>query len=187
MKQISLTILTFLLFVSITNAQNIAPKVSEINSNHRFVIVLEANGSLEAKVLMPDGTASEYAFNPEDLSTYPQWIINRITVNRGADVKPLYYTTFQSAETRNYLAFGNTGENKTISEAAYDKFYEKDDAGNYKYTIQDMYHCVYREYVADDEKHIYLTYHSDKNGASTTHIFRKGWPSKFMKLVLVKI
>jgi len=187
MKQISLTILTFLVFVSLTIAQNIAPKVSEINSNHRFVIVLQERGTLEAKVLMPDGTASEYAFNAEDLNTYPQWIINRITVNRGENVAPLYYTTYQSAETRNYLAFGNSGENKTISEEAYDKFYEKDDAGNYKYTIEDMYHCIYREYVAEDDKHIYLTYHDDRNGAGTVHIFRKGWPSKFMKLVLVKI
>ncbi len=135
---------------------------------------------------MPDGTAGTNDFNAESIDGYSTWIIKRITVNRGVNVKPLYYTTFQSTETRNYLAFGNKNGVNTITEAAYDKFYEKDEAGQFKYSLQDMYHCIYREYVADDNKHIYLTYHDNPNGAGTTHIYRKGWPSKFLKLVLVK-
>lgn len=187
MRRFFLTVLAVISIVGMNFGQNIAPKVSEINGNNRFVIVIQGKGTINDKILMPDGTASTKDFNAENLASYPTWIIERLTVDRGENVRPLYYTTFQSVDTRNYLSFGNKGEVMTISEKAYDKFYEKDEAGKFKYSLQDMYNCIYREYIAEDNKHIFLTYHSDRNGASTSHIYKKGWPSKYFKLVLVKL
>jgi len=165
----------------------IDPKISQVNGSQKFVIVLKGASEGKDKVFMDNGTASSFYFNPSDLNTYPTWRINRIRVDRGANVSPLYYITLQNARTFEYFAYGNKGENKMISQDEYKKFFERDQNGNSKYTIQDMYHCVYRPYTREDGKHFVLTYHDDKDGVGTVHIFRKGWPSSHMRLVLVSL
>lgn len=166
---------------------NLEPVVKEIKWTHDFVIVIKASGEASGKVLMKDGEASSFDFNPNDLSKYPTWKINRVTVERGPNVKPLIYTTYRCTSNDQYLAYGNKGNNKMLTSEEYDKFWEKDDAGNFKYNITDMYHFVYREYVEKDEKHIRLTYHSDKSKSSTTSVMLPSWPSDKLKLVLVKL
>ncbi len=74
-----------------------------------------------------------------------------------------------------------------ISTEEYEKYWEKDQAGNNKYNISDMYHFVYREFVQDDNKHICLTYHDNKELSSTVKVLMKSWPNDKLKLVLVKL
>lgn len=166
---------------------NLEPKINEISSEQKYVIVLKGNGSTNAKVLMSDGNASSFDFDPNNLAEYPTWSIKRIKVNRGPNVAPLSYLTLQCNSNQKYFAYGNKGDDKMMSNSEYEKYWEKDPAGNNKYDISDMYHFVYREYVEDDNKHIRLTYHSNKEESSTSQVYLKSWPSDKLKLVLVKL
>jgi hypothetical protein len=186
-KKIGLAIL-LCASTSITFGQlQIAPTISQADGRQQFVIVLKGSSDGKDKVFMSNGVASSFDFNPSDLNSYPTWRITQIRVDRGANVAPLYYMTLQNSQTLEYFAFGNKGDNKMISQDEYNKFFERDQNGQSKYSIQDMYHCVYRPYTREDGKHFVLTYHTEKNGASTTHIFMKGWPSSHMRLVLVSL
>jgi hypothetical protein len=184
------TILLAVMLVVTTGAsygQLFVPAVSEIGDNHEFVIVIKGNSSINAKVLMQDGRASTFDFDPNNLNQYPTWKIRRINVSRGPNVKPLSYTTFMCTSSFEYFAFGKSGDNKMMTSKEYDKFWEKDETGKSKYDISDMYHFAYREYVEDDGQHIRLTYHSDKKSSSTTQVWLPTWPSDKLKLVLVKL
>jgi hypothetical protein len=185
-KLLALVLITFTT-ASLGYSQLLVPVVREINNSQDYVIVIEGRGGTNAKVLMKDGNASSFDFDPNDLDMYPRWKINRITVNRGPNVKPLTYTTYMCTSNNEYFAFGKKGDNKMMTSKEYDKFWEKDEAGNPKYNISDMYHFVYREYEEKDEKHIRLTYHSDKSGITTTQVWIPTWPSHKLKLVLVKL
>ena len=186
----TLLALVLMIFTSATfsySQVNREPAIDKINNSHEFVIVIKGNAAGKSKVLMQDGNASSFDFDPNHMDKYPRWRVKRVTVNRGENVKPLFYTTYMCKSNNQFFAYGNKGDNKMITEEEYDKYWEKDDAGNPKYDITDMYHFVYREYVQKDGKHIRLSYHSDKSSSSTTMIYVPSWPSSELKLVLVKL
>jgi len=166
---------------------NIEPKVSEINSQQNYVIVIKGVGTINAKVLMQDGNASSFDFDPNNMDDYPRWSISRVVVERGPNVKPLTYTTFQCLSNQEYFAYGNKGAYKMISQKEHDKYWERDAAGKYKYNITDMHHFIYREYVKDDNQYIKLTYFDSKEEITTTSVRMKSWPTENLKLVLVKL
>jgi len=159
-KRVQKVLIVVLLIIASTRMSfgqiNIEPKVSEISSQQNFVIVIKGNSSINAKVIMSDGNASSFDFDPNNIGEYPTWSLNRIKVNRGPNVTPLSYLTLQCNSNQKYFAYGNKVDNKMITKEEYDKYWEKDQAGKNKYDISDMYHFVYREYVEDDNKYIHL-------------------------------
>lgn len=156
----------------------------EVNrvGSHQFVIVIKGNGSNNAKVLMEDGNASSFDFNPEEISTYPVWRLKRVKFNTSID-----FFWFKCMKNNMYFAFGKPGDDKMISGEEYQELmYAKDKEGNLKHGWEDKLFFNYQLSIDKDDKHINLNYVPGTDPLGKTSIVRmKTWESNSLKLVLV--
>ena len=175
-----------LVFVTVTGyGQLFAPAVSEIGSSQEFVIVIKGTKSVNAKVLMQDGNASSFDFDPNDINAYPRWRIERVELLR-PPAQSLFYYRIKCLENQLYFAFRQPGDDKMLPKKEYDRLNERDEAGVYKHNLNEKYFFTYRVYIADDEQHITLNYH-DENSSATSRVRMKTWQTDLLKLVLVKL
>lgn len=185
MRKITQLSLLLVFFTVTVYGQLLAPAVSQISSQQEFVIVIKGTKSVNAKVLMQDGNASSFDFDPNNVNTYPRWKVERVELLR-TPAQSLFYYRIKCLDNQLYFAFEQSGDDKMLPKEEYDRLNERDETGKYKHNLNEKYFFTYRVYIADDKQHITLNYEREKS-SGTSPVRMKTWPSNYLKLVLVKL
>ncbi|MEA3451239.1 MAG: hypothetical protein U9Q83_04980 [Bacteroidota bacterium] len=183
MKKTMKLLVFFLMFLYVgeTYAQsNIPPAVMEVSSE-TFVLVIKKidrdNLKIGERVVMSDFTASDKDFDPNKIKSYPKWklkpvnIINKDSYDR--------YIALHCLDNDKYYH----RKKGMLDAKEYDKFFEKDDTGNYKIKDRDdLFNFLFYPEIKDTE-YIQLKYEKDESLVLTPGAWKH---QRQIKLVLFR-
>ena len=177
----SIQLLTIvLIFLSANTAfgqLNFEPKILSIN-NETSVLVVRSNEHQKVgeKVVMSDFKASEDDFDPNKMDDYPKWKFKTVNVNNNDGTMQRHFALY-CIDNNKY--FHRT---KYMTEAKeYEKYWEKDQAGNYKEKDRDELHEFLFYPEIKDKEYIWLRI-NDKQVVTPG-----SWSRRDIKLVLYSL
>lgn len=186
MKKPLLIALVMLLAGSMSYGQLIKPTVTDIGGsykNYRFVLVTKANEKFDKpeRVVMNDWTASEEAFDPEKIDTYPKWSFDNFNIY-GNDGKVTRALIIRNATTGKYFSYPPGHGVKMRTKKEFDEVFARNDQGKYKNSITKMYPFLFKPMVKGNYIRLGIPNNKGKNLVVTP----SNWSTRQFKLVLVK-
>jgi predicted SnoaL-like aldol condensation-catalyzing enzyme len=169
---------TLLLSINLSAQIKFKPIVRSITDGHEFVMVIKGNEKIEKpeRVVMNDFKASEEAFNPNKISTYPSWRFTQLNIMDTKTGKITRHVAIINVETGKY--YHSTGSMK--SEEDFIKDTEKKEDGSYK----DYWKAVMYYFQPEIQNEDYIWFRIP-NKENTSMVVTPGtWNTREVKLVL---
>lgn len=177
-KQCILLLTAMLIGMNLSAQLKVKPKVSSITDGHEFVMVTKANEKFEKpeRVVMNDFKASEEAFDPNKIDSYPKWRFDNLNVMDPKTGKTTRHVAIINVETGEY--YHRKGNMK--SEEEFKKDTEKNDDGKFKDYWKAMLFYFHPEIKNEDYIRFRIPNKENKNLIVTPGT----WNSREVKLVL---
>ncbi|MFP4665012.1 MAG: hypothetical protein ACLFM1_11350 [Bacteroidales bacterium] len=180
-KQGILLLAAMLIGMNLSAQLKVKPKVTSITDGHEFVMVIKANEKFEKpeRVVMNDFTASEEAFDPNKIDSYPKWRFDPLTIRDPKTGETTRHVAIINVETGKYYHY-NTSNDKMKSEEEFKKDTEEKDDGSFKDYWKAMQYYFHPEIKNKD----YIWFRIPNKEKSTLVITPGTWKTREVKLVL---
>ncbi|MEA3495041.1 MAG: hypothetical protein U9R42_03290 [Bacteroidota bacterium] len=170
-----------LMLLSVTTYGQIKPVIRDITNNHHFVMVVKSNTKFEKpeRVVMNDFKASDKAFDPTKLSTYPIWRFYSVLV-ANKDGSTTNHVKIYNIDTKMY--YHRSGIMKKKEE--HDKVWEKDANNKYKSTFEERQNYYF---LPEKKEGVFICFRIPNQQKKSLVVTPSTWNTREVKLVLVKL
>lgn len=186
LKAILLMTLVILTGISSSFGQLFKPMVADIGSSlkkQEFVLVIKANEKFNKpeRVVMNDWKASEEAFDPEKLDSYPRWSFQNFMILQ-PDGTQVRHLIIKNETTGQYFSYPS-GHGVTMrSQKEYDEMFARNEQNQFKHSLKEQYQYIFIPQVK--ENYIQLGIPNDEG--KSLAVTPMDWNTREFKLVMVK-